>query len=334
MKYQHIIAFLRKLGAEPHGGPDDRWIQAPCPLAPYLHSKGRDRHPSFGVKNTGKAGPSPCKCFSCGQHGSPLSLLYRLRDLGAQHDYRALLDVIQKDEQDIRLAWEAEPYEERYFGVIAQHDAVVPYPEAMRKHLQSAYGRVGSRAWVHWYLRARSVSWRVARMLDLRWDARYQRIVFPVRDREGTLCGLHGRAVYPRPKIPYWMYRGPGKQTNPHVWLGEHWLDPARPVVLVESVFDLARVLAVYRNTACALHASVPERKVERLADCLDIVLMFDGDAAGDRGCEVIRQTLRDSRVRQIHLPPGTDPGDCHTDRIADWLASLGLRLDRSEEHG
>lgn len=353
MTFERIVAWLNVLGLEPTSLKTDTWVNVSCPVAKWRHEKGRDTNPSFGVRSSGKPGIEPVKCFACGFSGSQLTLLYELKEHGAKVPFKAALTMLEAEEHEGSLALTAPSFDEFKKRLTVP---LLEFPEELRESMEPAYTETD----VHPYLRERRVGPRVAALLDLRWDVHQQRIVFPIRDWDGVLRGLHGRLVVkpywlcrkcrlrfekppkgkkcPKghgglaPSLPYKMYPLPGTakgehRNNPVVWLGEHLVDPEQPVVVVESVFDMASVLRVYDNVAAPLTASFGIPKAERFDRCTDLVHMFDGDKAGRDGSDHLRAWLPDSRHRVVTLDDGLDPGNLAPSQIRSMLLPLKLAL-------
>lgn len=199
-----------------------------------------------------------------------------------------------------------------------------PFPEEMREALEPAYARKR----VHPYLRKRRVPYAVARRMDLRYDPWRLRIVFPVRDWRGSLMGLHGRLTYrppdddPHPPPTYLMYTCED-QLNPHVWLGEHWCDPEKLVVVTESVFDLARVIeAGFRNAISPLTADMSPAKLARVEGLQDVVTVFDEDPAGQYARGKLDRALAHARVRHVFLDEGEDAADLDAAELRELIES------------
>jgi len=310
-----IKRWLRLVGSRAAEAGSE-WVQAPCPLAPWRHGAGVDRNPSFGVRV--EPGDSRTHCFSCGWSGSQMDLVFDLRGRGAKGvDLRRAMEMVE----DAASGVEEGGAELRGFPS-EEPEPVEPFPEYMVDAFEPAYHRdpgVARSGAVHPYLRARGVSFHSARRFDARWDPYRRRIVFPVRDFEGRLCGLHGRAVDPDAKPPYLVYRHEGR-ANPDVWLGEHWLDPERTLVVAESVFDLVGCAQVWPNAASPLSATVRAAKARRLDGFRRIVTVFDGDEAGRRGRARLAQMLPDASVRHVDLPDGADAGDVGVAELREIL--------------
>ncbi len=158
----------------------------------------------------------------------------------------------------------------------------------------------------------------------MRWDAFRKRICFPVRDDQGRLRGLHGRDATGENSLPYLMYPHE-HQTNPHIWLGEHYCDPEKTVVIAESVFDLARVYEHYTNVISPLTASLSKAKIDRLAGISAIVTLFDEDKAGMRARDKLTKYL--SKVELLHVSPceAEDAADLTSEEMRALLEELEL---------
>lgn len=291
------------------------WVNCHCPLAPWRHGGGTDRNPSFGVRI--EPGDSRVWCFSCHFGGTQTSLLFELRRLlkGEVHTIdiksamQAIVDVEGGDEDRPLILDEPQGGREDFV-----------FPEVFLERFAPA-------RWsdlVHPYLGERRVPFEVAEELDLRFSHSEDRICFPIRNWNGDLVGLHGRAVLDEIQPRYRMITYKGRK-NPLAWLGEAWINISKPVVVAESVFDLARVYQVYRNVMCPLTTSVSVRKIRRIARCDLIYTMFDPDEAGRHARRKVEQVLGDDCfVDHIELVrEGRDPGDMSVGEVAHRLRGL-----------
>lgn len=318
MTEKQIRVWLRLLGLKAMGRRR-QWVVSRCPLAEWRHQSGKDRRPSFGVAEG--PGESRTHCFACHFSGRQGALLAELQMRGAADlDLGAAWAMVEAAEEGAPLSLGEGDFEESLSWVPEEH----PFPEEMREALEPAYARKR----VHHYLRRRRVPYRVAKRMDLRYDPWRLRIVFPVRDWRGVLMGLHGRITYrppeddPNPPPVYLMYPCQD-QTNPHVWLGEHWTDPEQPVVVAESVFDLARVIeAGFPNAISPLTADMSAAKLARVESLQDVITIFDEDQAGRYARGKLDQALRHARVRHVYLEEGTDAGDLDAAELADLITN------------
>lgn len=289
------------------------WVTVSCPLAAWRHQRGTDRNPSFGVRV--EPGCSRVHCFSCNYSGDQVQLLLLLSGLLRGHPHSLDLKAAMRMAADAEDGAEAGDLWGE--GEEAEAGADVEFPEWWLETFPRAWPCKPARE----YLKSRAVPRAVAEALDLRHSSRERRVCFPVRNWEGRLVGLHGR-TYEADAVPiYRMFTYQG-QKNPMAWLGESWIDPERPVVLAESVFDLARIYQCYRNSACALTASIGARKIARLEACDEIVLVMDADKPGDEAARRIEGQLGGhALVRRVRLPDGSDPGSLSVAHVAEVLA-------------
>ncbi len=279
-----------------------------CPLAPWRHKGGTDASPSFGLN---LEGPGHVYCFACQFGGSLGRLVMELRTLGADNLRlgEAMEFAIAADkEQPLELALDFEA------AYLEGPTPVEPFPEWFREMFPPAYWQ-GTQ---HPYLGMRGVSQQFTEWADLRIDEHRQRVVFPVRDYEGTLAQLHGRS-YAGASPPYHAYPYEGK-TNRHVWLGEHSIDRDLPVLMVESVFDFAAVWGVYQNVLSPLSAAISREALFRITWIHEVALLFDPDDAGDKARTRVRRALPDARIIDLECPDDNDPGELDDETIAEIL--------------
>ncbi len=309
--------FLRCLGLATPQTRRAGWVTGACPLGPWRHRDGSGRG-SFGLK----LASGLCTCFSCHWHGVPFDLLYEMRHLerqrpsGRRLDFKGALSLLANESVPPPTpSLDERTLDERTWG---QREDFV-FPEAWLQEFEPAH----SDGDVHPYLAARRVPYEVARALDLRFDPLRQRVCFPVRDHHGRLRGLHGRTIHDHVTLRYLMYTLDGR-CSPEVWLGEAWADPERSLVVVESVFDLARVYEVWPNVVCPLTASLGPAKIARLRGARPLLPMFDRDAAGHRARDRLMRALPEVRFVPIELPhENSDPADLTAAEVRALLADL-----------
>lgn len=314
MNKQQVTQFAKLLGlSKIDATVRSGWVVCRCPMARWRHERGTDTKPSFGLR----IGHDHTHCFSCDWSSSYSDLLYRLAVFAkgnkvAGERIRAADHYL---ETECKTVLQIGKVEEDEFD---EKDEIVEWEEWRVSGYMPAYD--------HPYLKTRNVPHEVAALMDFRYDLQRQRLGVPVRDFDGRLMGFHGRDVTGTSQIPYLAYTKP--QYNRPIWLGEHWLNFSKPVLIVESVFDLARALQVYRNSCCPLMASINKAKGQRLSEALWMVLMFDPDKAGQRAAQKMRGFLPDTQFVEPGLPAGYgDPGDMEAEVLAARLAPY-LDLD------
>lgn len=296
-------------------------VAVACPLERWQHKSGKDSSPSMSIRK-GKA-----HCFACGFHGDLHSLVLTIAHRQAADPDPAIntaaafaaVSAIEDGALAQGLVLDIGSYSE--WLQTAPPNSVV-FPEWMVEGMDPAY-TAGA---VHPYLASRHVPYWIAERLNIRYDVNKDRIVFPFRDASGILRGLHGRALgKAHPKYLYYPYE---EQTNGGMWFGEHICQPGKPVVMPESVFDLARVLEVYPNVLSPWGATPGPQKLARIEGWFPaIYTLFDNDEAGDLGRRTIANYYGETaHVQHMYLPRQIkDAGDCHPDWIANILHCAGL---------
>jgi DNA primase len=292
------------------------WLTASCPLEHWTHDNGVDRNPSFGL-NLEKPDPF-LNCFSCGAHGSATEWLYeiahRRKKDPDQHftaDIQTAMTMIQESINEAPSIEGLPSYDEMY----AQGEVeLVWFPE----HWIDSFPSVLHVVWARKYLHERGVSMPLAMALDLRADTNQKRVCFPIRDFDSVHRGLHGRAVVAGVEPRYRMYTYE-KQTNPIVWYGENWLDPQKPVLVVEGPFDVASALRVYDNVVSPLFANPSYVKIERLGMVEDWVTCLDTGKGGESGREKFTKALQGYNLKHL-VPEKKDPGSMTEDELRELL--------------
>ena len=311
MNREQIHTFLSALGVTaPTQQSRSGWVVASCPVAPFLHEGGGDKHPSFGVKVV-EEGTSWCKCFSCGTSGSLVHLVE------VMHRYTVGgINLREAEGLVLRELMESDINPPDYESVVKAEPPIIEFPEPWLSSFVSVLNNPTGMA----YLGTREIDLPTVKALDLRYDGSSRRVCFPVRDWVGRLVGLHGRAIDPDKVPPYYVYRW-NKKHNNQVWLGESWVDPDKPVLLVESVFDLASCYRVYKNVMCGFSSGLGKMRLHRVSGLPEVVTLYDVGTGGDSARAVLRKTFSRSALTQ--LVPGVlenDPGQMPVARIREVL--------------
>jgi hypothetical protein len=327
MNREQINQFLACIGVQP--APEQNrtgWVISKCPLGPWRHDSGESGPRVFGIRI--EAGDSFCKCFSCDWHSKLSSLVIEMKKrrqqwpAGGDMQLGKALELIEQAEDGAELALGGPDIEQVLYGDLAAADGHV-FPEDWLASFPPAL----SMGWSAQYLAGRAVPPVLAQLLDLRADPKRLRVCFPVRDFGGKLRGLHGRTVEKDVEPRYRMYPH-GGHTNQLIWLGEHWVDPDRPIVVVEGPFDLASVMRVYRNTVSPLFANPSVEKLHRMADVLEWVTLLDHGKGGDTGRQKIDMVMTQQVITHLVPPEGVkDAGDMTVEQLAQLL-SPQLHLD------
>jgi len=319
MKKESILKLLPLINSKPSGAPRTGWVVASCPFAPAKHSDGVDKHPSFAVSI---GASSVYNCFSCNSRGPLDGLVFDLKmALGkGKHDGYELgqaLQLISNEEQETEL--DIPDFDQKP----KVGSEVKFFPEDWINSFQPFSCFPAARA----YLAKRNVPEWVGMELDLRYDSLYQRLCFPIRDWKGYAVGLHGRNIAEDAPYPYYAYKY-NDHWNKLPWLGEFWVNPDETVILVESVFDLARVYSVTQNVMCGLSSGLSDEKIERLKKLHEVVLFYDYGTGGDSARKKLRRILKGAVIGEVSpTKEEGDPGSMTDQRIKEVLSPF-LSLD------
>lgn len=308
MRAEAIVELAGMLGCE-KSRVGQKSVVVSCPLAPWTHEDGTDRHPGCSVL-IDDAGKSGWRCHACGHHGTlgwlvtkwgllsrqPIEGAFRL--IEREEDGAAAVATRMDAKLDQRTRW-ADP--------VAKPDAddpeVVPEVEAA-----TFAGEVPQ------YALDRGLSLDTCRAWQLGYDRGFgarpvPRLVFPVRRADGRLVGLVGRAIYDGDRPKYLNYLGFPKSKF------LYGLDKVRGrerLVVVEGMIDAIR-LWEYGLPAAAIIGAAPSEPQARLALEFDrVYLALDRDAAGEEGERALARRL-DGRVPvfRVEFPGGKrDPKD------------------------
>jgi DNA primase len=182
------------------------------------------------------------------------------------------------------------------------------------------------------------------RKFDIGYDAKHKRITFPLRDRQGRLVGISGRAVdgqVPRYKVYDWEYKDfgmPERSTQKRVllWNAHNVLPPllfekdrdSLYIVVVEGFKAVMRVAQAGISNVVGLLGSYLSEEQKQFIDntgCT-VILMLDNNDAGLRG-------QRDAGQRLVRTVPSlyvatydaSQPSELQPSAIIDAL--LGAQL-------
>lgn len=324
MNLDQITQLAALLGVGQVKAPTNHgWAHISCPLAVWTHTKGSDNSRGFGV-HVNPDGESQMNCFACGWNGTLASLIMDLKFRKYDTDFKALMEIVTSEldggglptlGEGSTLSGDLHAYPE---------DWLASFPSIM--HSGEALGYVRNR-------KGGPVPDEVLKVFDVRWDAMRRRVCFPIRDADGVLYGLHGRAIDKDVELRYLAYTNPKTgATNPDVWFGEHLIDWNKPVVMPESIFDMARVYQVYRNVMTPYKTSFTDEMLRRIKPLFEIVTLFDPDMAGEKARNrIVTWSKYSSKVQRIirhaPLPPGRDGGDLTIEDMAETISPF-LKLD------
>ena len=316
MNLERIKTLFRYLGS-PHTSTRGKWVSGHCPLGPWKHEGGTDKHPSFAIQVSKQR--SKCKCLSCGFGGDLDDLRLVLHHYEKKNptgrSYKEAVQLIATELDDS----EFDPTDVPDYGESTlAHDLI--FPEFWLESFQSVWKFPHAVQ----YLKDRNLADETIKALDVRFDPLDRRVVFPYRDKLGQLVGAQGRAIGPNP-LRYLQYGYNGVR-NPLAWMGEDTVDLDKPIVLVEGPFDYAAVWQVYPNVLASFTSGISWEKCARIGDAEEVITFYDygkgGVAARDRLTKFFK------KVPIIHLTPSEeegDPGAMTGDSIKKLLDEINL---------
>lgn len=297
MNRDAIVRLLEMLNV-PNITPGDEWVNSSCPFAPYTtrHRSDVDRRPSFGI-SVGKK--SFYKCFTCTKQGAPLPLLPSTLMMMTGKDNVALRKFISDGEE-----FSLEPYEQvgrdREPLAVLSESILKKYPKLMGEYKKFAS--------------TRRLNDEGIKQFGIRADISSLRIIFPVRNKEGQLVGVTGRAIKGGTSMKYRAYT----ELNPHrqdpksygVWFGMQFV-PAKgqKLILVEGQIDAVTLWqALKRPVWSSMGSGISRDQIKALQALGNpLVLFMDDDEAGQDAHDLIIKRLRN----EVPISYVTNYGGC-----------------------
>lgn len=253
-------------------GPEN--IMAKCPFHAGKHGH-EEQNPSFTMSLT----QGLYYCFSCHERGN---LITFLRNIGVpriaiERQYKYVIEEVQR-----RSPQRAQPLQKLALGN-------QPLPESLLGVLDKCPTDLINEGYDE----------ELLQRLDVGFDDLHMRITYPLRDLQGTLIGISGRAVNdqrPRYKVYDTEYRDwelPIHKTfKSHVLWNGHLVYPQAffanqlPLVVVEGFKACMSVIqAGYPNVVAILGSMLSKQQqwqIERLAS--EVFLFLDNNKAGFHG--------------------------------------------------
>lgn len=254
---------------------------AKCPLAPWTHPKGKDGNPSL----TAKAGqPAVYRCWSCGNMGTVFQLVRKYSQLSG--DVRPEQFVAGMDKGHMWGRKHAE-YGEKWRRTgqrIQKQEQAVISEEKLKEFLVEVPQYAIERGMTH----AEIEQWQIG------YDSAQRRMIIPVRDYTGKLCGVSGRALMKDQRPKYKHYPGLKKE---ELFYGENLLDRSvGRVILVEGFFDVISLTRLgLKNVFATMGTSVSEAQTKKLKRWVREVVFIpdvDDDGAGLQFVQLFGQKL------------------------------------------
>lgn len=358
MDVGEIRQFLHALGCQKIS-VGSKWVRSTCPMG-HLHAGGKDRQPSFAIC-IDPGDESNCRCQACGIYGGLLQLVWRISADGRRprpdlFDY--LVEHNQINVEKFNLD-EPEPAEDDIEGQIRAARKYIPVPKRESKFVhpddepqaevpEDVLRQMISDMpdYVREYLTRRSdplmgVDGRGLEPLtvtewELGWHRVQRRICIPIRDEDGKLVAVSGRAFddNARPKYLHSRFK------RDRVLFGEHRHDASiRSGFLFEGFFQTIYSWQYgYANVLARMGTHLSRQQATKLVLWFDhLTIVPDGDKAGREAAERDRRTLSDlsydfktgeagtvSRIEQIDIADMPNKMDADTLKPDVLRAVLG----------
>jgi len=313
MKEARIIELLKAVGSERvHSDGND--VHGSCPLAPWTHEKGKDRHPSFGVL-INNSGPSKYNCFSCKTRGKDLKMLvWRWMELTG----KSLTPEMNEWLHETELLDLAEGGD----GLV--YDA---YPEMRSEDTLPEEWWGPFKGGVPRYILDRGISIETCRSWGLGHDRDRHRLMFPVRNQAGELVSIIARTVRSETfGAKYVTFTGTKKGRYLY---GENMRVSGDKIFVVEGTMDALHVWQHgFRDVVAVLGSVVTKDQARTLVEWdKPVYLFFDSDLAGIQGMLGAVNLLR-GRVPVFvmkQLEGRNDPAEYSKDELSKALLMADL---------
>lgn len=309
------------------------WLSCSCLFAKHHHKTGVDRTPSARLAPDGNG----YKCFSCGvSYAQPNRMLWKLYNLNASKNINnekvntALSFVLNNKQPPYLPTASVEQYSYAVDKSFIQFpkEYLAKFPSVLLRNSTGDYAFPEAIK----FLASRKTPKQVIEDFDFRWDAEFKRVLVPSYLKGKILAGFEGRNILFNPNIQgentepkYWIYthkptkQSPAQSNIGIVWFRQSSLSQKKPLVIVEGMFDAARVYQHYRNVTAIGGASVSPTKLQYLKECKQIFMLPDNDPAGEESVAKLKKMLPYMIVIPIPLP-AKDAGEMSSIDVRNLL--------------
>ena len=160
-------------------------------------------------------------------------------------------------------------------------------------------------------------------------------IAIPIHNEKGKLVAYAGRRLGVEEIEKYGKYKLPTGFRKELVLYNfhrasEHMED--KGLILVEGFFSVLKLLeARFKNVVASMGCSLSEHQVKLLTKAKEVIVIFDGNKAGQSGADLARQKLFGKvPVRLVRLPTDMEPDDL-SPKALHWLINGIQGLDLRE---
>lgn len=346
MNAENIRSMLALLGCARVTNKTAGWVSATCPFH-WSHKNG-DRNPSFGVAICNDS-HSGYKCWGCGEEGDLVGLVFRLgkksgKHLGQVMDFVKLHDTVSASAIRVKVEKSRSPMSRTpgmVGGIVAPiyakqetmpfsvDDTIpeealtvirnTPIPTAVRTYLTDPKIPISERD-PEQASPSRGLRPEVLREFEVCWDPKRKRIILPIRDLNGRLVSLTGRAFFKQQRPKFLHTEGFNK-----LWYlyGEHKARRGGTGYLVEGNFDVQMLWQLgYDSSVADMGSSIGPVQVEKLCTLFkEVVYIRDGDDAGKAAEKKIMKALFGHiSAKSVAIKDEYDPDDLSREEAAELL--------------
>lgn len=175
----------------------------------------------------------------------------------------------------------------------------------------------------HEYLKQRKITKEIAEYFDIGYCEKgimTGKIAIAIHDLKNNLVAYCGRTIdgaFPKYTFPFGFKKGEIVYN-----LNREIKNSEKKLVIVEGFFDVYRLHQSGISSAAIMGSSMTHRQKEKL-DNLDkeLILMFDGDHAGQRGmAKAFKMLEHKENIRKIHLPDNVQPEGLSTEELRELI--------------
>jgi hypothetical protein len=261
-------------------------------MAPFTgqHRKIKDSRPSMGIRHSDE-GTFLVNCFTCGYRSTSLAGMYE--DLAFKSQDSSYLKFVDKSVALEQL----DPDELINLVNAIESGTNIKLKSADQPSFDDDYKLLAVKH-NHWYWKARNIRDETCERWGCRFDPQRERVVIPIRSRDGRIRGATGRAIseVTTPKYHnYWeMKKG--------YWLLGESLALGKTLIIVEGPLDALVVdqhlgdldVRDEYSVVSLMGASFTKRQLDLMCHLgTEIVLFMDRDEAGRKATSGIGKALQ-----------------------------------------
>ena len=307
--------FLTMLGAQNLAADQKKGgVRCSCPLAPWLHKQGADRHLSFEIKL--EEGKAPYYyCSLCGATGYLPKLLHNLTWLRNSWDKKAsgylsqfeLFNIEKAEPKNLgRRIKIADCYAKMKEDRVARVNILVP-AEVLEHFplLTSESDLFAHEEVIRWLTKDKKISLQSIATFQLRLYVSpigEAGVVFPIIDKNnGNVLDLWVRLSEAKRfwRLELKRFNTPGESKARNLWFGNHIFDPTKGVFLVEDAMDALRLHSIGLHNVLASMGPPSNEQLEGFPAAV-VYLAFDADDAGRRHSKKVYQTINAPSVTYL----------------------------------